>query len=261
MHPVLISLGVLHLPTYGVAVAAGYLTAIFWLKSQAKWMGFDEDRFWRFIYCIFFGAIAGGKLLYWAVSYREILDGRLHIIGDIRYGFVFFGGVLGVLAMGWVARAWLDFDYLNVADHCAVALPFGHAIGRLGCLAAGCCYGRPTNLPWGIALGGDPASVTPRELWGIPLHPTQLYESAADAAIGCILLATLLPRVRRKELAPGTVLFSYVVLYGAARFVIEFFRFDDRGASLPPFSVSQWMSLAGMAVAGALLASRGARAR
>ena len=63
MHPVLISLGVLHLPTYGVAVAAGYLTAIFWLKSQAKWMGFDEDRFWRFIYCIFFGAIAGGKLL------------------------------------------------------------------------------------------------------------------------------------------------------------------------------------------------------
>ena len=110
-------------------------------------------------------------------------------------------------------------------------------------------------------MGGDPASVTPRELWGIPLHPTQLYESAADAAIGFILLATLLPRVRRKELAPGTVLFSYVVLYGAARFVIEFFRFDDRGASLPPFSVSQWISLAGMAVAGALLASRGARAR
>jgi phosphatidylglycerol:prolipoprotein diacylglycerol transferase len=244
-----------------VAVAAGYLTAILWLKAQSKWMGLDEDRFWRLIYCIFFGAVAGGKLLYWAVSYRELLDGQLRIIKDFRYGFVFFGGVLGSLAMGWVARAWMGFDYLAVADYFGVALPFGQAIGRLGCLAAGCCYGRPTRLPWGIALGGDPASVTPRELWGIPLHPTQLYESAADAAIGFFLWAVLLPRARRKELKPGTVFFSYLALYGAARFAIEFFRYDDRGASLPPFSVSQWLALAAIAAAAALLARRGVRAR
>ena len=142
-----------------------------------------------------------------------------------------------------------------------MALCFGHAVGRLGCLAAGCCYGRPTSLPWGIALGGDPASSTPPELWGIPLHPVQLYESLANADIGLFLLTCLLPRARRRELVPGTVFLAYAALYGAARFLIEFFRFDDRGASLPPFSVSQWLALAAVAAAGWLMLRRGVRPR
>ena len=103
--------------------------------------------------------------------------------------------------------------------------------------------------------------MTPRELWGVPLHPTQLYESAACAAIGFFLLKALLPRVERRELVPGTVFLAYVALYSAARFGIEFFRFDDRGASLPPFSVSQWLSLAGVAAAAAFMARRGVRTR
>jgi phosphatidylglycerol:prolipoprotein diacylglycerol transferase len=261
MHPILIALGPLRLSTYGAAVAAGYLVAILWLKSQMAELKLGEKRFWRLIYCLFFGAIAGGKLFYWAVSYREILDGRLSIIGDFRYGFVFFGGVLGALAMGWVAKLWLGLEFFAAADYAGVALPFGHAVGRLGCLAAGCCYGRPTSLPWGIALGGQDASLTPRELWGIPLHPTQLYESAVNAAIGIFLLKVLLPRVRRRELVPGAVFLAYVALYSAARFLIEFFRFDDRGASLPPFSVSQWLALAGIGTAAALAAWRGVRRR
>ena len=261
MHPVLIALGPLHLSTYGAAVAAGYLVAILWLKGHMAAMGLDEKGFWRLIYCLFFGAIAGGKLLYWAVSYREILDGSLSLIGDFRYGFVFFGGTLGALAMGFVAKRRLGLDYFAASDYAAVALPFGHAIGRLGCLAAGCCYGRPTSLPWGIRLGGNPASVTPRELWGIPLHPTQLYESAANVVIGFFLLKALLPRVKRRELLPGTVFLAYLVLYGAARFVIEFFRYDDRGATVPPFAVSQWLALGCIAAAAALLAKRGIRPR
>jgi phosphatidylglycerol:prolipoprotein diacylglycerol transferase len=261
MHPILISLGPLSLSTYGAAVAAGYLAAILWLKSRMAELGLDEKGFWRLIYCLFFGAIAGGKLLYWAVSYRELLDGRLSILGDIRYGFVFFGGLLGASAMGWVAKRWVGLDYMATADYAGVALPMGHAVGRLGCLAAGCCYGRPTDLPWGLALGGHPACVTPRELWGIPLHPTQLYEAAADALIALVLLKLLLPRVRRRELVPGTVFLAYIGLYGAARFCIEFFRFDDRGASPAPFSVSQWLSLAAVAAAAALMARRGVRSR
>jgi phosphatidylglycerol:prolipoprotein diacylglycerol transferase len=260
MHPVLIAFGPLHLSTYGAAVAGGYLVAIMWLKSQMADMGLDEKGFWRLIYFIFFGAIIGGKLLYWVVSYREILDGQLSLIGDLRYGFVFFGGVLGALIMGYAAKRRVGFDFFAISDYFGVALPFGHAIGRLGCLAAGCCYGRPTSLPWGIALGGDPASVTPRELWGIPLHPTQLYESAANLAIGFLLLKVLLPRAKRRELVPGTVFLAYVALYSAARFGIEFFRFDDRGASLPPFSISQWLALAGLLAVAVVMKRRGVRA-
>lgn len=261
MHPILIPLGPLSLSTYGAAVAAGYLAAILWLKSRMAEMRLDEKSFWRLIYCLFFGALAGGKLLYWAVSYREVLDGRLSLLGDIRYGFVFFGGVLGALAMGWVAKLWIGLDYMAVADYAGVALPLGHAIGRLGCLAAGCCYGRPTDLPWGLALGGHPACVTPSELWGVPLHPTQLYEAAASALIFVVLLKTLLPRVRDGRMVRGTVFLSYIGLYGAARFLVEFYRFDDRGASLAPFSVSQWLSLAAIAAAAALMARRGVKSR
>lgn len=259
MHPTLMSLGPLHLSTYGAAVAAGYLASILWLKSRMAVMGLDEKGFWRLIYCLFFGAIAGGKLLYWAVSYREILDGRLSLVADFRFGFVYFGGVLGALAMGCLASRWVGFGFWPASDYVGVALPIGHALGRLGCLGAGCCYGRPTSLPWGIALGGNPASVTPQELWGVPLHPTQLYESAANLAVAWLLFKLLLPRVQRRQLRPGTVFLAYLALYSAARFTIEFFRFDDRGASLPPFSVSQWLALAGIAAAGVVLARRGVR--
>ncbi|MCX5794321.1 MAG: prolipoprotein diacylglyceryl transferase [Elusimicrobia bacterium] len=259
MHPILISLGPFHLSTYGAAVAAGYLAAILFLKSRMERLKLDEKGFWRLIYCLFFGALFGGKLLYWAVSYRELLDGRLSLVGDFRFGFVFFGGLLGALAMGYAAKLWVGLDYFATADYAGVALPFGQALGRLGCLAAGCCYGRPTSMPWGIVLGGDPGSVTPRELWGVPLHPTQLYESAADAAIAVFLLKALLPRVERRELVPGTVFLAYVGLYSAARFVIEFYRFDDRGASWPPFSISQWLALAGIAVAVVIMTRRGVK--
>ncbi len=261
MHPVLIQYGVFKLPTYGVFVALGYLAGILWLQSRRQEMGLDETKFWRLIYVLFFGAIAGGKLMYWAVSYREIVSGRLSLFGDLRYGFVFFGGVLGAAALAWVAKWWLGFEFLSLADYFSAVLPLGHAVGRLGCLAAGCCYGRPTTLPWGVVLGGDPASSTPLELWGVPLHPTQIYESLANLLIWLFLAFALLPKVTSRRLRAGTVFFSYAILYGSARFVIEFFRYDDRGASLYPFSISQWISLAAIFLAAGLLMKRGVKAR
>lgn len=256
MHPILIELGWFRISTYGAAVAAAYLLGILWLKSQRRDMGLSEDDFWTLIYALFFGAIAGGKLLYLLVEYRTLLSDPLSLLRDFRYGFVFFGGLLGAMAMAKWAQRRLRFYFLPMADYFGVALPMGHWLGRLGCLAAGCCYGRPTSLPWGVVLGGHPASSTPVELWGIALHPTQLYESAADLVIFIFLFKWMLPRVKAGRLASGTVFLSYIILYSAARFIIEFYRFDDRGASLAPFSVSQWISLACLAGAAAWLAGR-----
>ncbi|MFA6002994.1 MAG: prolipoprotein diacylglyceryl transferase family protein [Elusimicrobiota bacterium] len=260
MHPTLISLGGYQLSTYGLAVAGAYLAGILWLKGQSAAMGLDEQKFWRLIYCLFFGAVLGGKLMFWAVSYRELWDGRLRLLADIRYGFVFFGGLIGALAMGWAAKLWLRFEYMPLADYFAVALSWGQAIGRLGCLGAGCCYGRPTELPWGL-IEGRPGSAVPMELWGVPLHPTQLYEALADAGIGLGLWLWLLPLAQRRRIVPGTVFMAYVVCYGAVRFLIEFLRYDDRGASLPPFSISQWLALAGIAAAAMAMWRRGVKAR
>jgi phosphatidylglycerol---prolipoprotein diacylglyceryl transferase len=252
MHPVLIRIGPLTLSTYGVLVAAAYLTGILWLKARiAEMPRMTEDKFWTLIYGVFFGALAGGKLLYVAVEWRAFASGELGVLRDFRYGFVFFGGLIGALGAGAWLRRRLDIPFLATADYFGVALPLSHWIGRLGCLAAGCCYGRPTSLPWGVRLGGDPASSTPAALWDVPLHPAQLYEAAWDLAIALLLWKAVLPRVKDGRLPRGSVFFGYAALYACGRFVIEFFRGDPRGGGALGLSVSQWLALAALLACGA----------
>lgn len=254
MHPILFQQGPFVVSTYGALVAISYLIGIFWLKTQIKDMPrMDEDKFWIMIYALFFGAIAGGKLLFMLIEWRAYWTGELRVFADFRYGFVFFGGLLGSIAMGFCVVKWCDVPYLGTADYYGVALPMGHWLGRLGCLAAGCCYGRPTSLPWGVKLG-HPASSTPPELWSTPLHPTQVYESLADVAIFTFLLWRVLPLVKKGKLPPGTVFLGYVFLYSLARFLNEFFRGDDRGAVVLGLFPSQWIGLACMAVTALLIA-------
>ncbi len=260
MHPFLVTIGGTHITTYGTLVAAAYLIGILWLKTQIPDMpGMNEDKFWILIYGLFFGAIMGGKLLFMAVEWRRYASGEMSLIGDFRFGFVFFGGLLGSMLMGVFVCRWLKLDYLATADYFGVALPMGHWLGRLGCLAAGCCYGKPTTMPWGVKLGGSPASSTPVDLWGVPLHPTQVYESLADIAIFVFLLKVVLPKAKKKQVKPGTVFLLYVLLYSIARFLNEFFRGDDRGWSFGGLWVSQWVALACIAGTGAALAARGVR--
>lgn len=254
MHPVLIQLGPFTLASYGVLVAAGYLLAILWLRSRSSRMpGMTEDKFWTLVYGLFFGAVMGGKLLFLAVEWRAVASGEVRILGDFRYGFVFFGGVLGAMLMGALLVRRLDLPYLATADYLGVALPMGHALGRLGCLAAGCCYGRPTDLPWGVVLGGHPGSSTPPELWGVPLHPTQVYESLANAAIALFLARRWLPLAEKGEEPAGSVFAAYWLLYSLARFGVELLRGDDRGGAALGLHVSQWIGLLGAAAAAAVL--------
>ncbi len=242
MRPVLIDPGFWQVPSYGVLLAGGYLAAILWVKARRAELGLSEAAFWNLIYALFAGALAGGKLVFLLVEWRALLDGRLRLFADFRYGFVFYGGVLGSVAACWWLRRGLPLGFLGTADYFGVALPLGHALGRFGCLAAGCCHGRPTSLPWGVVSGGHPASSTPDPLWGIPLHPAPLYESAANVLIALWVWRRVLPRVRSGVLRPGGAGLAYVVLYAAARFGVEFFRADDRGMAWG-LSVSQWVSL------------------
>lgn len=243
MHPVLIEFGGFTLPSYGVLVAAAYGLAIYWLKARADVMGFTEEKFWSFIYWIFFGALIGGKLFYIAVEHEAFASGEMSLWRDLRYGFVFFGGFAGSTAAFWLAWRRLGFDFWKVADYCGAALPLGHALGRLGCLAAGCCYGRPSGLPWALAMGGPPQSVTPSTLWGVPLHPVQLYEAAANLAIYVFLSWYMIPDIAAGRRRRGAAIISYILLYAAARFILEFFRGDDRGA-WAGLATSQWLALA-----------------
>ena len=241
MHPVLLSLGPLEIPTYGVLVAVAWLTGVRWLTSRRGELGLSEDELWSIVYWVFAGAFVGGKLLYFIVS----PDSLSWSLEALRYGFVFYGGLAGTIAAGaWQCRR-RGFPFFRVADYAVAALALGHGIGRLGCLAAGCCYGRHTELPWGVALAGDPSR-----------HPTQVYEALLNFVLFGFLAGYALPRVKDGRWRSGRVLLCYAMGYALLRYVVEFFRGDDRGALWAGQSPSQWLALLSAAAALAALARR-----
>jgi phosphatidylglycerol:prolipoprotein diacylglycerol transferase len=245
--PTLIRIGDFQLATYGIFVAAGYMAGILWLSARHKRMGLSESQFWGLIYALFFGAVMGGKVLFWLVEWRDLVSGDLRLIRDFRFGFVFYGGLLGAALMGVWYRRREPFSYLKVADYFSVAIPIGHAIGRLGCFAAGCCAGLPTTLPWGVRFT-HPGALVARYLHGVPLHPTQLYETAINLVIAFVTWRTL-TRVQQTKSPVGTAALTYVAAYAAARFLLEFLRGDNRGGFFLYLSPSQWIALACAATA------------
>lgn len=257
MHPTLLRIGDFRLATYGAFVAAGYLLGILYLGSQRERMGLDEEKFWRLIYAVFFGALAGGKLVYLAVSWRELSLEGASLLGTLRSGFVFYGGFAGALAAGALMARRIRLPFWPAADYFGVALPLGHALGRLGCLAAGCCFGRMSSLPWAVRFT-DPESLVEEVLRGVPLHPVQLYESLGNFALaGAAALA--LRSVRAGKLKPGSVFLGYVLCYAALRFWVEYLRADFRGGMFLGLSLSQGVAFFLFAASAAMLLRRGAR--
>lgn len=237
MLPVLLKLGPLEVSSYGVLVALGWLAGVKWLVSRRRDLGLTEDGVWDLVYWAFGGAFLGGKILYFLVTPGSFA----FTVEAVRFGFVFYGGLLGGLAAAvWRARK-LKLDILKTADFCLAALALGHGIGRFGCLLAGCCYGRHTDLPWGIPLAGDPSR-----------HPTQVYEALLNLALFGFLAKYALPRVADGRWRRGSAFVCYLLGYAALRFGVESLRGDDRGAFVMGLSPSQWVALA---VAAATLAA------
>jgi len=241
MYPVFLKIGTFELATYGVMTALGYGLGSFYLYRRLKKINLDADTFWNLIFIIFMGALIGAKLLFIIVSWNQLgstlAEKITYIVKDFRYGFVFFGGMItAVGALVWYMRR-KKLPILKTSDFLIVALPLGHALGRIGCFCAGCCYGKPTSLPWGVTFT-NPHALVPPELLGVPLHPTQLYES-----LGNLLLFFILHKAYQKPHKDGAILVQYILYYSVMRFLIEFVRGDFRGDFLLGLSPSQCISL------------------
>ncbi len=244
MHPVLFQIGNFEMASYGLMTALGYAAAAGYLLPRIKTSGIKgltKDTFWNLIFIAFVGAIVGGKLLFIFVSWPQLgatfAEKIATILKDIRYGFVFFGGmIVAVTALVWYIRR-KKLPLLKTADFMIVGLPLGHALGRIGCFLAGCCYGKPTSLPWGVRFT-DAHALVPPELLGVPLHPTQLYEAFLN-----LMLFVALHVASKRPHKDGAILVAYVWGYALMRFCIEFFRGDFRGGFLLGLSPSQVISL------------------
>lgn len=251
MHPILLKIGSFELASYGLMMALAYGVSSWYLYKRLHYIKLDKDTFWNIIFIAFISALLGSKLLYLILSWPDMgatfTERLINAVRDFRYGFVFFGGAITAIGALLYYLKKKNLPVLQTADFYIVALPLGHAIGRIGCFLAGCCHGKPTDLPWGVAFT-DPHSLVAHEYLGIHLHPTQLYEVALN-----LLLFLILQHLYKKPHRNGTVLVAYMMGYACLRFFVEFFRGDYRGGFLLGLSPSQLIALCTAAAAGAIL--------
>jgi phosphatidylglycerol:prolipoprotein diacylglycerol transferase len=209
---------------FGFFVAAGGVTAILWLKFHHRQIGVSENEFWIGTWLTFLGAIVGAKTLFVILGWHHYATGELHFWSNFGTGFIFFGGLAGALTTGAIFAWWRGLSFWRGTDYFAVALPLGHAIGRVGCFVNGCCPGRPP-------------------------HPVQLYESGGLLAISLVCFF-LLKQVERSQLARGTSFCAYLFLYGLLRLLLDPLRADGRPERFLGFSYQQGFAIAFMLLAG-----------
>ena len=238
MHPILFEIGGFPVYTYGVLLAAAYLLGLQFALVRARHRGLDANRVMDLGIWIIVSALAGAKLLLLVVEWDTYGRNPRELLSLVRSGGVFYGGLIAAVAVAlWYLRRH-RMPVWQVTDAFAPGIALGHVIGRLGCLFAGCCFGRPTSVPWAITFRNEYAAQNVGTPLNEPLHPTQLYEAGAELLILGLLLAT----ERRGRPFAGRTFWLYMLLYGISRFIIELYRGDSRG-TIGMFSTSQFVSL------------------
>ena len=251
MFPKLIEIGGFYIPTYGVLVAIAFLVAIWLTGKLAAKAGLKAESVTNLaIYCALAG-MAGAKLLMFVFDWRTYLlnPSEIFTISTLQAAGVYQGGLLLAILFAFLYMRHTGLPGLLTADVFAPGLALGHAIGRLGCLMAGCCWGSECQRPWAITFTNPDAHELTGVPLGVPLHPAQLYESMAELFIFAFLYKRF-HRVHRN----GDIIGWYLVLYSSVRFVVEFFRNHEQNL-VGGLSLTQWISL-GTLLAGALLLLR-----
>jgi phosphatidylglycerol:prolipoprotein diacylglycerol transferase len=238
MYPRLFELGPITVYTYGVLLAAAYLLGLKLAMVRAQARGLDANRVLDLGIYIIISALVGAKLLLLVTDFRTFSANPRELLTLARSGGVFYGGLIVAVGVAlWYIRR-IGLPLWTTCDVFAPGIALGHVVGRFGCFFAGCCYGRPTTLPWGITFTDPFAAANVGTPLGVALHPTQLYEAGAELAILIVLLAT----ERKGRAFAGRTFWTYLLLYAVSRFIIEFYRGDDRG-TVGMFSTSQFISL------------------
>lgn len=269
MLPTLFEIGPLKIHMYGLMIAVGFLTGLHFVQKDAVKRGMNPKVFSDMGFVLLFIGLAGTRVAHIIMFPEEYSwNDPLGWIAVWNGGLVFQGALPPTLIYAiWYLRRH-KVPFWPACDVMMPYLPLGHAFGRLGCFFYGCCYGKPTDMPWGIPARrvpwdvtkpavGSPAfrdhmsrfsNVTELSHWSHPIHPTQLYE-----AVGLLCLFGLMLLLRKKwHPFVGFTMPTYFVLYGALRFVVEMYRGDHNPVHMGGLTDQQIFSL-GAAAAGVVL--------
>jgi phosphatidylglycerol:prolipoprotein diacylglycerol transferase len=252
MFPKLITIGSFFIPTYGTLVAIGFLVALWITVRLARRAGLPAEPVTNLaIYCALAGLL-GAKIFMILFDWREYFNDpkQIFTMSTLQAAGVYQGGLLLAIVTAIVYMRRNKLPALATCDVFAPGIAAGHAIGRIGCFMAGCCWGTECHLPWAVTFTNIEAHNMTDVPLGTPLHPAQLYESLSEA-----LIFLLLYRLIRKPHATGEVIGWYLALYSTARFTIEFVRFHEQGLYFG-LSITQWISLGTLAAGIWLLIAR-----
>jgi len=263
VHPILIDLGThdlplfgprhLFLPTYGVVFAIAVLVAWMWFMRRAAALGLDRDRAFNLTFYTLLAGLLGAKLTLVIVDWRYYVEDPAQLLGTLRSAGVLMGGVLaGALTFALHASRH-GMPVLALGDAAAAPLALAQAVGRLGCFAAGCCYGVESHGPFAVTFTDPAANAQTGVELNVARVPTQIIQMTGDLILAAVL--TWLWR-RRAGRPDGDVFWIYVGLYSVSRGIIEFWRGDvQRGLYLGEHvSTSQIFAVAGLVLAVTMLA-------
>ena len=227
------------IPMYGLCMATAMLLSVLLSCIRAKRRGRSVDRLLTIALAAIVCGVLGAKILYFIVTYSwdEFVEsvkanGASFLLDG---GLVFYGGLIGGVAGAFIGAAFTRCRLSDYSDSVVPTLPLAHAIGRMGCFCAGCCYGKVTESWIGVCF---PSSVTGLAA-NVRVIPTQLIESGLNLVLFIALLI-----FTRKERRGFTSLFVYLIAYGVERFLLEYLRGDEIRGIFGLFSTSQWISIA-----------------
>ena len=223
MHPEILHWGVLHIRSYGLMLAVAFLVGTWISLSEARRRGLDEDRLVTVILIALVAAILGARGLYVLEHVNEFRREWGSAVALWQGGLTLYGGVVLGTIVGLASARRLGLPMWTVADTLTPAIALGTMFGRIGCYLNGCCYGRPTQLPWGVVFPAG--SFAALEFGQERIHPSQIY----FALVGLALFA-LTWSLRRRVTVPGTLFWLFIILFALIRIPLDFTRAYEPGA-------------------------------
>lgn len=227
MFPVLLKIGAFKLRTYGVFAFLAFLVGLFIARARSEKYGVSKREMEDLVFYSVLGGLVGARIFY-VLFFFDYFKGKpfWKVFAIWEGGIMFVGGLIFGIISGLIYSKIKNIDWKKAADAVAPALAIAHAVARIGCFGYGCCFGKPTSLPWGVKFPvSSPAwyhYVVELGMKQLPrVHPTELYHSLSNLLIGVFLLL-----LSKKQKFPGQIFFLYIILYGVTRSLLDTLRAD-----------------------------------
>jgi phosphatidylglycerol:prolipoprotein diacylglycerol transferase len=235
MYPIFHPSPHIHIPIYLVVMSLAFSLSIVYFYKRAIKLNLPPKISTEISIMVMIGAFLGSRLFHIVFEYPQYyINDPVEVFKVYKGGFVFYGGLIGGLLTSYLFVKKIKQNYLNWLDCSAPVLSLGYIIGRIGCIFAGCCFGRECDLPWAIQF---PQGVEAPA--NILLHPTQVY----SILIECSVWFSLFIIEKKKPMKSGSLFAVWLLLHSAGRLVVEQYRGDFRGEPVLGLSVSSLISL------------------